>query len=342
MAWILECKNGPESFECCGSGSGNELFQGLQVTDDDGGVTRIYSPYEVHYSVLQSFVYVSDYKGNRKRIDLSNTSFSSLTALVEFISDCQACACSGNEFSGPQSCYHQAFINVSGNYVTVSVTQLPDDALDYPYLVEVVRDGGKSIYETHYKADPATNRIYFDGIAGISDARTLEGEDVEVIICRRKEWVLQTNLGFSGSSLPVTIGAIPVSTSDWIHEEFLDASGDDVTLALGTLPSLFINLNLRVYRDGGKGIYEEHFKVDDVNNKIVFNSGTGIGDPRTLEGEHVQVFYRETDVESVLRVYRDGGKGIYGTHFLIDENNNAIVPIRAYENENIQIYMRAI
>jgi len=342
MAWMLECKNGQESFDCCGGGTGNELFQGLQVTDDDGGVTLIYSPYEVHYSVLQSFVYVSDYKGNRKRIDLSNTSFSSLTALLEFISDCQACACGGDNFAGPQSCFHQAFIDVTADYVTVTAAQLPDDLTDYPYLVEVVRDGGKSIYGTHYAPDPATNRIYFDGIAGISDPRTLEGEDVEVIICRRKEWVYQNNLNYSGSSLPITVGAIPTATSDWIHEEFLNASGDDVTLTLGTLPTLFINLNLRVYRDGGKGIYEEHFKVDGVNNKIVFNSGTGIGDPRTLEGEHVQVFYRETDVPNVLRVFRDGGKGIYGTHFLIDESTNSIVPTRAYENENIQVYLRAL
>jgi len=334
MAWTLECKDGQQSFDCCGGGTGNELFRGLEITDDDGGVTRIYSPFELHYSVLQNFAYISDYKGNRKRVDLSNTNFPSLASLIQFISDCQACSCDGGGFTGSQSCFQEAFINVSGGYVTVTVTQLPTDAEDYPYLVEVFRDGGKAIYGEHYTADPSANRIYF--------GRALEGEDVEVIICTRKDWVFENFLGFSGSSLPVTVARIPTATSDWIHEEFIGVSGDDVTLTKGVLPTLDIALNVRVYRDGGKGIYEEHFTVDNAANKVVFNAGSGIGDPRTLEDENVQVFYRETDVEKVLRVLRDGGKGIYGEDFLIDTANNSIVPVRAYENENIQVYIRAI
>ena len=93
MAWIIECKNGEQSsFDCCGGGAGNEVFTGLQITDDDGGITRVYSPFEIHYSVLQNFAYVSGYKGNRKRINLSDTTFPSLAALVEFISNCKTCS----------------------------------------------------------------------------------------------------------------------------------------------------------------------------------------------------------------------------------------------------------
>ncbi|MCA9366773.1 hypothetical protein KC887_00710 [Candidatus Kaiserbacteria bacterium] len=334
MAWVLECKNGDQqSFACCYGGTGSELFTGLQVTDDDGGITKLYSPFEVHYSILQNFVYVSDYKGNRKRIDLSNTSFPSLAALVQFISGCQACSCSGGGFAGAQSCYHQAFINASGTSVAVTVTQLPLNAEDYPYIVEVTRDGGKAIFGVHYTASPVTNRIIFD--------RALEGEDVEVIICTRKDWVYENFINYSGSSLQVTIARIGTATSEWLHQEFINVSGNEVTLTAGTLPTLDVNLNLRVYRDGGKGIYGEHFTIDDVNNKIIFAGAGGIGDPRTLEGENVQVFWRETDVEKVLRVFRDGGKGIYGQDFLIDTANNSIVPVRSYENENIQVYLRA-
>ncbi|MCB0595418.1 MAG: hypothetical protein KDD28_15105 [Phaeodactylibacter sp.] len=335
MAWIIECKNGEQSsFDCCGGGAGNEVFTGLQITDDDGGITRVYSPFEIHYSVLQNFAYVSGYKGNRKRINLSDTTFPSLAALVEFISNCKTCSCDGGGFDGLQSCYHQAFVDASGPFVTVTVAQMPVSAADYPYLVEVYRDGGKAIFGEHYTAGPSTNRIYFP--------RQLEAEDIEVIICTRKDWVYENFIGYSGAILLVTIGRIPTATGDWIHEEFLAASGDSVTLVKGTLPTLGINLNLRVYRDGGKGIYGEHFTVDAGLNKVVFSGVGGIGDPRELEGENVQVFYRETDIEQVLRVYRSGGKGIYGQDFLIDIDNNSIVPIRAYENEDIQIYLRAI
>lgn len=341
MAWTIECIKGGQPFSCCSGGEADELFSGLAVTDDDGGVTRLYSPFEVHYSLAQNFVYLSDYKGNRKRVDLVNTSFPSLASLVAYISECQSCSCDGDGgFSGAQSCYQQAFIDASGDYVTVTVANLPPDPADYPYLVEVSRDGGKAIYGQHYTADPANNRIYFAG-GGIADGRALEGEDVEVIICSRKDWVFQNFIGVSGSSIEVTVGRIPTATSDWIHEEFIGVSGDGVVLAKGSLPTLDLNLNLRVYRDGGKGIYQEHFAIDAGLNKILF-SGAGIGDPRILEDENVQVFYRETDVESVLRVYRGGGKGIYGQNFLVDTVNNLIVPVRAYENEDVQVYLRAI
>lgn len=326
MAWILQCKRGEQSeFDCCSGGSGQELFSGLLITDDDGNETRIYTPFEVHYSVLQAFVYLSDYKGNRKRIDLANTSFSTLDELLQFISNCQSCECGINAPPLIQQCYQQDWIGHSGAYVEVTDFQLPQNLEDYPYLVEVFRDGGKGILGVDYTPDPASNRIY--------PTRIYEGEDIEVIRCSRKDWLYENFIGVSGASIQVSVARIPVSTSDWIHEEFLNVSGDGVVLTKGGLPSLAHDLNMYVYRDGGKGIYGQHFTIDNGLNKVLF--------PRDLEGEDVQVYWKETDVDSVLRVYRDGGKGIFGEHFTIDTVNNNIVPTRSYENENIQVYIKA-
>jgi len=326
MAWILRCERGVQSeFDCCSGGSGQELFSGLSITDDDGNTTRIYAPFEVHYSIAQQFVYVSDYKGNRKRIDLSNTSFSTLDELLQFISDCQACECGAGSLPTLQRCWQQDWIGYSGAYVEVTDFSLPEDLEDYPYLVEVYRSGGKGVYGVDYTSDPASNRIY--------PTRIYENEDIEVIRCARKDWVYENFIGVSGDSITVNVAQIPTSTSDWIHEEFIGVSGGAVTLTKGTIPALGYDLNMYVYRSGGRGIHGEHYTVGTGSNQVLF--------PRDLEGENVQVYWRETDIDAVLRVYRSGGKGIYGEDFTINAANNRIIPTRRYEGENIQVYIKA-
>ena len=324
MAIVITCSRcESKSFPCCGGGTGTEIFRGL-VIDDNGTETKIYAPFEA-FSTSTSVV-VSDLKGNRKVIPLNQTSYQSIEELVSAITDCICTSEStGGETIGddnPCDCYHEYFNDASGSSVSVTVETLPTE--NVPLLVEVYRDGGKAIWNHHFTIDSGSNSILF--------SRELEGEDVEVYICNGSEWTFENFLDQTSDRVAVSIAKIPTAEKEFFIENFFDVDGtNEVTVTVADLPTIDIDLNLKVYRDGGKANHGDHFTIAGTN-RIIFN--------RAFETEDVQVYVRPNKISSNLRVYRDGGKAILNRHFTLDATQNEIIFQRSLENEDVQVYVK--
>jgi len=332
MAITLVCRNCEETqFTCCGGATSTELFRGLEI-NDNGTVIKVYQPFDVVYTA--SAAIVSDLKGTTYSIPVVDTVYSSITELKSFINGClcpaagssgttsTTCCCDGND--APQ---RQVFLDASGPSVTVTIAPIPE--ANHPILLEVYRDGGKSISGVHFVADPVTGIIDFT--AGTAP-RALEGEHIEVIIKQCSSAVYENFLNVSGPSITLVENSLLGVLSAWETEQFLELnSTNEVTLAQ-PLPQVNLGANLYVLRDGGKALHDYHFTIDYGANKLVFS--------RAFEVENLVVRYRPDDGGTrIIRVYRDGGEGIEGYHHSIDYPNNMITFARALENENVQVYI---
>jgi len=343
MAITLVCRSCEEfTFSCCGGGSSTEFFKGLEI-DEDGAITRIYYPFDVVYTNVLAVV--SDLKGNTFTIPLAETSYPDMAALKAAVNGClcptsESGGGTGNGSTSGGSCgccdelangFSQVFLNQTGPTVTFTAAPLPSTE-QIPYLLEVLRDGGKSISGVHFVADPGTGVIDFT--AG-TEPRTLEGENIQVIKKGCTNAVYQNFLAASGDYVELTVSTLGSVLATWETEQFLNLNAtNEVTIANGPLPMGGVTHNLYVLRDGGKAIAGTNFVIDYNNNKLVFT--------RAFENENLVVRYRpdnNTNSPKNIRVYRDGGEGILGVHHTIDYETNRVYFTRALEVENVQVYI---
>lgn len=326
--YSVQCANGQSQFNCCGGSSGNEIFTGLTVLDSSAVIARIYAPFEAFVGVLTEHVYLSDYKGNRFTINLSETVYSTLDELVSAVAKCKTatCDCDGAAACNDvptQDCITERFLNVTGSQVVLT-TPLPAGA-EIPARVFVNRGGKKSIFETDFLLNAGLNALSF--------STPLDGENVEVTICQQSDWQTANFLNATGATIDLSELSISLLKCSLEKEQFLNVSRGFIQLQ----GPFFLEeqlTSLEVYRDGRLGFQGYDYTVDFETKRINFT--------RALEGEDIEVFYRGAYYpDSMLRVYRAGLKSIINHHFTYSSATGLLNYQRVLENENVQVLYRS-
>lgn len=91
MPTVITCKSCEDiSISCCGGGTTNEVFTGLEI-DVDGTITYVYYPFDVSYTATAALI--SDDRGTKIKVEAVDTGLS-VSALTDLINECK-CGASG-------------------------------------------------------------------------------------------------------------------------------------------------------------------------------------------------------------------------------------------------------